>query len=137
MLRQRALSLTAIVLIGTLLVTACGRSSPAPAETQPPLPATATLPTPIPAQPKPQFTAVPPTSALEEPTAASPAPAETPVDEVQSFVDARVEDLLSHMTLAEKIGQMTQVESDSITPDEVIAYAIGSVLTGEIGRAHV
>ena len=34
------------------------------------------------------------------------------------------------MTLAEKIGQMTQVERDSITPDEVTAYAIGSVLTG-------
>ncbi len=38
------------------------------------------------------------------------------------------------MTLAEKIGQMTRVESDSITPDEVTAYAIGSVLTGGSGR---
>ncbi len=40
------------------------------------------------------------------------------------------------MTLAEKIGQMTQVESDSITPDEVTAYAIGSVLTGGSGAAR-
>jgi beta-glucosidase len=40
------------------------------------------------------------------------------------------------MTLAEKIGQMTQVESGSITPDEVTAYRIGSVLTGGSGAAQ-
>lgn len=34
------------------------------------------------------------------------------------------------MTLAEKIGQMTQVEKNSITPPEVNAYFIGSVLSG-------
>lgn len=34
------------------------------------------------------------------------------------------------MTLAEKIGQMTQVEKNSITPEEVGAYFIGSVLSG-------
>ena len=40
------------------------------------------------------------------------------------------------MTLDEKIGQMTQVESGSIAPAEVTAYAIGSVLTGGGGAAQ-
>ncbi len=42
----------------------------------------------------------------------------------------RVEDLLARMTLAEKIGQMTQVERNSIRPAEVNQYFIGSVLSG-------
>ena len=42
----------------------------------------------------------------------------------------RVNDLLARMTLAEKIGQMTQIEKNSITPDEVATYFIGSILSG-------
>lgn len=42
----------------------------------------------------------------------------------------RVEDLLRQMTLAEKIGQMTLVEKNSITPDEVETYFIGGLLSG-------
>ncbi len=49
-------------------------------------------------------------------------------------VEARVEDLLSRMTLAEKIGQMTQVEKNSIQPGNVTAYFIGSVLSGGDGQ---
>ncbi len=45
-------------------------------------------------------------------------------------VEARVEDLLGRMTLGEKIGQMTQVEKNSISPAEVKLFAIGSVLSG-------
>ncbi len=45
-------------------------------------------------------------------------------------VDDRVEALLAQMTLAEKIGQMTQVEKNSITPKDVTRYFIGSVLSG-------
>ncbi len=45
-------------------------------------------------------------------------------------VEARVEDLLARMTLDEKIGQMTQVENNSITPEGVAAYLIGSILSG-------
>lgn len=42
----------------------------------------------------------------------------------------RVEDLLAQMTLDEKIGQMTLVEKNSITPAEVTTYHIGAVLSG-------
>jgi beta-glucosidase len=45
-----------------------------------------------------------------------------------------VKDLLARMTLAEKIGQMTQVENRSITPTEVAQQVIGSVLSGGGGN---
>ena len=51
-------------------------------------------------------------------------------------VEVRVEDLLSRMTLEEKIGQMTQVENNSISPhylfsaSDVGKYFIGSILSG-------
>ena len=45
-------------------------------------------------------------------------------------VDVRVEDLLKRMTLAEKIGQMTQVEKDSIKPGDITKYYIGSISSG-------
>ena len=43
---------------------------------------------------------------------------------------ARVEDLLARMSLAEKIGQMTQAEKNSIPPGDVATYFLGSVLSG-------
>ena len=45
-------------------------------------------------------------------------------------VEARVEDLLKRMTLDEKIGQMTQVEKNSIRPGDITKYFIGSILSG-------
>lgn len=45
-------------------------------------------------------------------------------------VEARVEDLLARMSLDEKIGQMTLVEKNSITPQDVTAYFIGGLLSG-------
>lgn len=54
--------------------------------------------------------------------------------QLDTTVATRVEALLSQMTLAEKIGQMTQVEKNSITPDEVARYGIGSVLSGGGGN---
>lgn len=45
-------------------------------------------------------------------------------------VDERVAALLAQMTLAEKIGQMTQVEKGSIQPRDVTRTFIGSVLSG-------
>jgi len=45
-------------------------------------------------------------------------------------VEARVEDLLKRMTLDEKIGQMTQVEKNSIQSGDITKYFIGSILSG-------
>ncbi len=67
------------------------------------------------------------------PDEATPAPAgETPPLYLDPAADvgARVDDLLARMTLAEKIGQMTQVEKNSITPAVVAELGIGSVLSG-------
>lgn len=43
---------------------------------------------------------------------------------------ARVKDLLGRMTLAEKIGQMTQIDRSKATADVMKTYSIGSVLSG-------
>lgn len=45
-------------------------------------------------------------------------------------VSKRVDDLLARMTLDEKIGQMTQVERNSIQPGDISKYYIGSILSG-------
>ncbi|TAL89200.1 MAG: glycoside hydrolase family 3 protein, partial [Rhodanobacter sp.] len=45
-------------------------------------------------------------------------------------LDARVRKIVASMTLAQKVGQMTQAEIKSITPAQVTKYYIGSVLNG-------
>ncbi|MFN8530371.1 MAG: glycoside hydrolase family 3 N-terminal domain-containing protein, partial [Anaerolineae bacterium] len=45
-------------------------------------------------------------------------------------VEERVEDLLARMTLEEKIGQMTLIEKNSLTPADVTNLFIGGVLSG-------
>ena len=45
-------------------------------------------------------------------------------------ISMRVAELLGQMTLDEKIGQMTQVEKDSIQPGDIHTYFIGSILSG-------
>ncbi|MDE2280954.1 MAG: glycoside hydrolase family 3 protein, partial [Xanthomonadaceae bacterium] len=45
-------------------------------------------------------------------------------------LDARARRIVDGMTLAQKVGQMTQAEIKSITPDQVRRYYIGSVLNG-------
>lgn len=54
---------------------------------------------------------------------------------MQSFlkdkiIQDKVNELLSQMTLSQKIGQMTQVERSNCSPEEVKQYHIGSVLSG-------
>ena len=41
-----------------------------------------------------------------------------------------VQSLVSQMTLAEKIGQMTQAERNNVTPQDIKTYFLGSVLNG-------
>ncbi len=45
-------------------------------------------------------------------------------------IEQKVEAILSQMTLEQKVGQMTQTERMSISPEEVKRYHIGSVLSG-------
>ncbi|HEY1589369.1 MAG TPA: glycoside hydrolase family 3 N-terminal domain-containing protein, partial [Rhodanobacter sp.] len=45
-------------------------------------------------------------------------------------LEARVRKIVAGMSLAQKIGQMTQAEIKSITPAQVTRYYIGSVLNG-------
>ncbi|WP_036167400.1 glycoside hydrolase family 3 N-terminal domain-containing protein [Massilia sp. 9096] len=45
-------------------------------------------------------------------------------------LEARVAAILKGMTLAQKVGQMTQAEIKSVTPDDVRRYYIGSILNG-------
>lgn len=57
--------------------------------------------------------------------ASGPAPYLDP----QLSVGDRVDDLLDRMSLADKLGQMTQPERRYVTPEEVTRYRIGSVLS--------
>lgn len=55
----------------------------------------------------------------------------TPIYMDQSqTVDIRVKDLLSKMTIDEKIGQMVQAERASATPKDVTTFSLGSILSG-------
>ena len=45
-------------------------------------------------------------------------------------LEARVREIVGRMTLAQKIGQMTQAELKAVTPDDVRMYYLGSVLNG-------
>jgi beta-glucosidase len=45
-------------------------------------------------------------------------------------LEARVEALLARMTPAEKVGQLIQADIESITPDDLRHYPLGSVLNG-------
>src|SRR5512146_890431 len=80
-------------------------------------------------------------SACGTATPATVAPTESPVavsvdlgpviyTDPSQPVEKRVEDLLARMTLDEKIGQMTQVEKNSIKAGDITKYFIGSILSG-------
>jgi len=45
-------------------------------------------------------------------------------------LEQRVREIVGKMTLAQKVGQMTQPEIKSATPDDVKRYYLGSVLNG-------
>ncbi|WCL53483.1 glycoside hydrolase family 3 protein [Gimibacter soli] len=44
--------------------------------------------------------------------------------------ESRIEEILARMTLAEKVGQVIQADSDSVSPEDVRRYNLGSVLSG-------
>ncbi len=45
-------------------------------------------------------------------------------------VEARVDEIMAKMTLEQKVGQVIQADTDSVTPEEVRQYRLGSVLSG-------
>lgn len=45
-------------------------------------------------------------------------------------IEAKIDELLPKLTLEQKIGQVIQADSGSITPEEVKKYRLGSVLSG-------
>jgi beta-glucosidase len=76
--------------------------------------------------------------ALAAPVAAAPASGErlqdwprvTSAIASDATIEARVKQIVAEMTLAQKVGQMTQPEIKTITPAQVRQYYIGSVLNG-------
>lgn len=49
---------------------------------------------------------------------------------VDPIVEARVESILARLTLEEKVGQTIQADIGSVTPDDLRAYPLGSILNG-------
>ena len=45
-------------------------------------------------------------------------------------VEARVDEILAQLTLEQKVGQVIQADSGSVTPEDVKRYRLGSVLSG-------
>jgi beta-glucosidase len=60
---------------------------------------------------------------------ASPSTAAPAID-TDAALNARVRSIVERMTLEQKVGQITQADIRSITPDDVRKYYIGSVLNG-------
>jgi beta-glucosidase len=76
-----------------------------------------------------------PTAARDAPPRPAAPPAATeglPYENPRLPVRERVEDLLSRMTLAEKVGQMTQTERYQVYDDEtpITTWNLGSILSG-------
>jgi beta-glucosidase len=61
---------------------------------------------------------------------AAPWPKLRPAYPADPALEARIARIIAGMTLAQKVGQMTQPEIKSITPEEVRRFYIGSVLNG-------
>ena len=71
--------------------------------------------------------------------ASTPAPTSKPLQswpQIRSAIapdaalEAKVKSIVAGMTLAQKVGQMTQPEIKTVTPDQVREFYIGSVLNG-------
>ena len=45
-------------------------------------------------------------------------------------IEARVDEIMALMTLEQKVGQVVQADSGSVTPEDVKQYRLGSVLSG-------
>ena len=70
----------------------------------------------------------------QTPPQATAHPAQWPAAHSQGLIDkrteARITALMARMSLEEKIGQMIQADIGSITPEDLRAYPLGSILAG-------
>ncbi len=66
----------------------------------------------------------------EDEEAVEPVPDDAPYKQAELAIADRVDDLLLRMTLAEKIGQMTLVEKNSILGEDIARFGIGALLSG-------
>lgn len=64
------------------------------------------------------------------PPTIAPTVAPTPTLTPEAAIEARIDRLLAEMTLAEKVGQMTLIEKDSMRPAAVTEFFIGGILSG-------
>lgn len=71
-----------------------------------------------------------PANATVDANATARSAAVHPYQDPGRSVPDRVADLLSRMSLDDKVGQMTQAERSVLTPSDVTAYRIGSILSG-------
>ena len=55
---------------------------------------------------------------------------EITVPDLDPVIEERVDEIMAKLTLEQKVGQVIQADSDSVTPEEVKAYRLGSVLSG-------
>ncbi|MEG2804870.1 glycoside hydrolase family 3 N-terminal domain-containing protein [Stenotrophomonas sp.] len=74
--------------------------------------------------------AAPFTAAMAAPAPLADWPKVTSAIAPDAALERRVQAILAQMTLAQKVGQMTQPEIKTITPAQVRQYYIGSVLNG-------
>src|SRR3954464_8623686 len=56
--------------------------------------------------------------------------AAVPVAPSDAAIDARARSIVAGMTLEQKVGQITQADIRSVTPDDVRRYCLGSILNG-------
>lgn len=82
------------------------------------------------AQSSPDPLAINPTVSPTQTSAPIPTDSQPIYKDASASIDARVADLLARMSLEEKIGQMTQIEKNSLKSGDVARYLLGSVLSG-------
>ena len=51
-------------------------------------------------------------------------------DQVLPAVEARIDEVMSKLTLEQKVGQVIQADSDAISPADMAKYRLGSILSG-------
>lgn len=72
-------------------------------------------------------------SSIDADTVSKPTPVAWPAlnpPALDPAVEARVSEIMAKMTLRQKLGQVIQADTNSVTPQEVKQYRLGSVLSG-------